>query len=270
MNLIIITTSAIILYLIATVWLGYRFFTTLNSTISRDPRLILLCIPALLLHAVILYQSIYTDMGMNMGFYNALSLVSWVVTFFVILTTIVKPTINLAIIILPVTALVLLLELIMPGVRIVSDNTSIGLEAHIILSISAYSFLTIAALQAIILSFQEKQLRTKHPVKIIRFFPPMQSMEELLVQLLWAGFFLLSLGLATGMMFVHDLFDQHLSHKTVLTILAWLFFALVLFGRWSWGWRGKYLIRYTLWGFALLMLGYFGSKLVYELILQRV
>ena len=71
-------------------------------------------------------------------------------------------------------------------------------------------------------------------------------------------------------MFVEDILHQHLSHKIVFSILAWLMFALVLFGRWAWGWRGKVLIRWTLGGFALLILAYFGSKLVLELILQRV
>jgi ABC-type uncharacterized transport system permease subunit len=270
MNLIIIITAAIILYLAAAFWLGYRFISTVNSSTSYDSKLIFLCIPALILHAIILYHSIYTELGMNMGFYNALSLVSWVVTLFVILTTIIKPTINLAMIILPATAIALLLAFVMPSERIVSDTINYGLDAHIILSISAYSLLTIAALQAIILSFQEHQLRTKDPAKMMRFLPPMQTMEELLVQLLWVGFFLLSLSLATGLMFVHNIFDQHLAHKTVLSILAWIFFGVVLIGRWAWGWRGKYLIRCTLGGFALLMLSYFGSKFVYELILQRV
>ena len=98
----------------------------------------------------------------------------------------------------------------------------------------------------------------------------MQVMEEVLVQLLWLGFFLLSLSLATGMMFVHNIFAQHISHKTVLSIMAWCVFAILLWGRWSWGWRGRQLIRWTLGGFALLVLAYFGSKFVYELILKRV
>jgi ABC-type uncharacterized transport system permease subunit len=270
MNLIIIAIAAIILYLTATAWLGYRFVTSVNTSPDHDPKLLLLCLPALLLHAVVLYQLIFTEMGLNMGFYNALSLVSWVVTLMVVLTTIIKPTINLAMIILPATALALFLEFIIPSRRIVPETSNLGIDIHIILSIAAYSLLTIAALQAVILAIQEHQLRTKHPVKMMRLLPPMQIMEDLLVQLLWVGFFFLSLGLATGLMFVHDIFTQHLVHKTVLTILAWIFFGLVLFGRWAWGWRGKSLVRWTLGGFVLLMLGYFGSKFVLELVLDRV
>jgi ABC-type uncharacterized transport system permease subunit len=117
---------------------------------------------------------------------------------------------------------------------------------------------------------QEHQLRNKRPVSAMRILPPMQTMEELLIQMLAIGFFLLSMSLASGLMFVHDFFAQHLVHKTVLSILAWLIFGLVLVGRWAWGWRGMKLIRWTLGGFISLMLAYFGTKLVLELILHRV
>jgi len=270
MSLIIIAPAAILLYLIATAWLGYRFISADTNTNGIKGTLLIICSAALILHAMVLYQMVFTEQGMNMGFYNALSLVSWVVALLVILTTLIKPVENLAMVILPMTALALFLEFILPSERIVSGSPNYGMDIHIILSISAYSLLTIAALQAVVLAFQEHQLRVRHPARVMRILPPMQTMEELLVQLLWAGFFLLSLGLATGLMFVHNILDQHLVHKTVLSVLAWLFFALVLFGRWKWGWRGKYLIRWTLGGFVLLMLAYFGSKLVLELILQKV
>ena len=269
MSLIIIGVLATALYLIAATWLGYRLITIDHASHGVETKLFVLCVPAILLHAFVLYQSIFTDLGLNMGFYNALSLVSWVITVIVILTTLIKPTINLALIILPVSSLVLILDFFMPSQRIISESGNLGLDIHIIFSIAAYSLLSIATLQAIILAIQEHFLRIKHPVTTMRMFPPMQIMEDLLVQLLWVGFFLLSLALATGLMFVHDVFAQHLSHKTVLTILAWIFYSIVLFGRWSWGWRGRKLVKWTLTGFALLALGYFGSKIVYELILQR-
>ncbi len=271
MNLIFIAAGAIVLYLTATIWVGYRFFTSTGHSTERfGSKLIFLSIPALLLHGFVLYQFIFTDIGLNMGFYNALSLIGWVVTLIVVLITLVKPTINLAMIILPATAIALFLQIVIPSSRIIPETPDFGLDIHIILSICAYSLLSIAALQAIILAIQDHQLRHKHPVSVIGIFPPMQSMEDLLVELLWIGFFLLSLALATGLMFVTDIFGQHLSHKTVLSIIAWFIYGLVLFGRWSWGWRGKQLIRWTLGGFVVLMLAYFGTKFVLELLLDRV
>jgi len=97
----------------------------------------------------------------------------------------------------------------------------------------------------------------------------LQTMEALLFQMLAAGFVMQSLSLATGFMFVEDLFAQHLVHKTVLSILAWFVFAILLWGRWRYGWRGKTAIRWTLGGFVSLLLAYLGSKMVLELVLGR-
>ena len=83
------------------------------------------------------------------------------------------------------------------------------------------------------------------------------------------GFILLGLALATAFLFVDDLLGQHLLHKTVLSVFAWALFGVLLWGRWRRGWRGRTALRWTLAAFALLALGYFGSKLVLELILDR-
>ena len=94
-------------------------------------------------------------------------------------------------------------------------------------------------------------------------------MEQLLFQLIGTGFVLLSAGLLTGIVFLEDVFAQHLVHKTVLSIAAWSIFGILLWGRWRFGWRGRKAIRWTLSGFGVLILAYFGSKLVLELILDR-
>ena len=61
---------------------------------------------------------------------------------------------------------------------------------------------------------------------------------------------------------------EHLVHKTVLTIVAWLLFSVLLWGHYQLGWRSQTAVRFTLAGFTLLMLAYFGSKMVLELLLQ--
>ena len=72
-----------------------------------------------------------------------------------------------------------------------------------------------------------------------------------------------------GVLFLEDIFAQHLVHKTVLSLTAWLVFAVLLWGRFQFGWRGRTAIRWTLSGFAVLLLAYFGSKFVLELVLMR-
>ena len=78
-----------------------------------------------------------------------------------------------------------------------------------------------------------------------------------------------TLSIASGFVFVDDIFAQSLVHKTVLTILAWLLFSVLLWGHYKLGWRSQTAVRFTLAGFAVLMLAFFGSKLVLELVLER-
>ena len=103
----------------------------------------------------------------------------------------------------------------------------------------------------------------------VRTLPPLEVMERLLFQMIGTGFALLSAALLTGIVFLEDIFAQHLVHKTVLSIVSWMIFGILLWGRWRFGWRGRTAIRWTLSGFLFLILAYFGSKLVLELILQR-
>lgn len=103
----------------------------------------------------------------------------------------------------------------------------------------------------------------------MRVLPPLTSTESLLFSLLAVGFGILTLSLASGFAFLDDMFAQNVAHKTILACLAWVIFAVLLFGRWRFGWRGQRVVRWTIAGFATLLVAYFGSKLVLEFILQR-
>ena len=269
MNITLFSIIAILLYLAAGISVGRQILLPEDNSRAKLPFMAVGGL-ALLFHALVLYHTIVTGNGLNLGFYHALSLMGWMVALLVIVMGFGRPTENLSLVFLPAAAICLLLELLLPGERLLVDSAVIGLDIHILLSITAYSLLAMASVQAIVLAIQERQLHNKHPLRVMRMFPPLQTMEELLVQLLAIGFFLLSLSLATGLMFVHDIFGQHLSHKIFWAVLAWFIFGLLLLGRWARGWRGKILIGWTLGGFTFLVLSYFGSKLVLELILHRV
>ena len=141
---------------------------------------------------------------------------------------------------------------------------------HIIISISAYSLLTIAAIQAFLVAIQDLQLKHHHTRGIVRVLPPLQLMETMLFEIIWCGVLLLTASILSGMIFLDDIFAQQLVHKTVLSIAAWTMFSILLWGHHQLGWRSKTAVRLTLSGFFILMLGYFGSKMVLELIVDKI
>lgn len=207
--------------------------------------------------------------GFSFGFFNTAALVAMIVASLLLLASLNKPVEKLGIAIFPIAALMLAFDVLFSARSPHLPSYSWAMSVHILTSIIAYSLLNIAALQAVLLAIQDKQIKSHSPQRFIRALPSLQTMESLLFQMLATGLVFLTVALASGFAFIEDLFAQHLVHKTVLSIVAWLIFSCLLAGRKLYGWRGKTAIKWTLTGFALLMLAYFGTKLVLELILHR-
>jgi len=143
------------------------------------------------------------------------------------------------------------------------------LTAHILLSMGAAALLFAAAVTAGLLVFLDRRLRTRRLAHLPNVLPPLDALEKVMFRLIAAGFALLTLALLTGFVFVTNLFAQHLIHKTVLSIIAWVLFGTLLIGRTRYGWRGRSAVRWTLSGFAFLALAYFGSKFALEIVFGR-
>jgi ABC-type uncharacterized transport system permease subunit len=142
---------------------------------------------------------------------------------------------------------------------------------HISIALLAYSLFTFAALHALLMAAAERSLHQKTPFFNVTDFPPIMAMESLLFRIIGLGFILLTLTLISGMLFSEQIFHQALkfNHKNIFTIVSWLIFGSLLLGRVRYGWRGRTAIRWTLTGFAVLLLAYVGSKFVLEVLLNR-
>lgn len=265
MNILI--TFSVLSYLAAAFWLLHRARHGIDA--ENLPRWLGLLFAAFAVaaHAVALRRAIYLPEGLNLGLATAFSLMGWQIALLTVLGSLRRGTANLGIGIYPLVGLSVIPLAAAPSMERLIAHTSWQMEAHILLSVLAYGLLALAAFQAVLLAVQEYRLRSHRPGGLLRALPPLAVMEDLLFQTLSAGFALLSLSLFSGLIFIEDLFAQHLAHKTALSILAWSVFAVLLWGRWRYGWRGRTAIRWTLGGFVLLVLAYFGSKLVLEVIL---
>ena len=135
----------------------------------------------------------------------------------------------------------------------------------------AYSLFTLAALHAILMAVAERRLHRGRLTPLFAGLPPLLTMEALLFRLIHIAFGLLTLTLISGAVFSEHIFGKALqfNHKTVFAVLSWLIFAALLFGRHRYGWRGRVALRWTLTGFAVLLLAYVGSRFVLEVVLGR-
>lgn len=200
-------------------------------------------------------------------FFAALSVVLWLTCFLLFLAQLTRPLENLGLLIIPFIPPTLLGSYFLPT-NSASLNLDNGLGIHIFTSLLAYSMLTLAALHSMLLGLQIRQLHDHKPNILVRALPPLQDMESLLFKVIALGWVLLTLSLVSGFVYLDDLFAQHVAHKTILSMVAWTVFAVLLYGHWQYGWRGKQAIRWTLAGFFILMLAFFGSKFVLEYLKQ--
>jgi len=269
MNHPAITLITITLYLACTILMLLKIRSAPSVSKFNKPQLLLPGFIAIALHLTTLYHGMINPLGVNLGFYTALSLVSAFITLFTLASVLRHPVEIMGIIVMPIAAMVLSLDSINTSIHWIAPGSSFELLFHVLSSLVAYSILALAALHAIVLSVQNRFLHSHQPGGIIKLLPPLKTMESLLFEAIIIGFICLSFSLATGLIFLENMFAQKLAHKTVLSIAAWFVFATLLIGRWFFGWRGRTAIRWTLTGFISLMLAYFGSKFVLEVLLVQ-
>lgn len=224
---------------------------------------------AVVLHAVLLWTSIFAGATLALTLSEAASMFGWPIGLIAVAASWLRPR---------VAGIGAVLAVVAGIVAAITTGDSTGFElrqqsweiaAHIVLSMTAYGLLTIAAALAIALALLDRRLHRRRPLGWLSILPPVETLESGMFQALGAGFALLTLALFSGFVFVEDLFAQNLSRKTVFSCLAWIVFGILLFGRWRFGWRGRTALKWTLSGFTLLGLAYFGSKFVLESILGR-
>ncbi len=221
---------------------------------------------AVILHAIVLTGA--HDGRLDLHFFAALSLVAGVISVLTLLVNLWRPVAGIGVIVFPLTAVLLAIDVYLAPTTS-PQPMAWPISLHVAIALLAYSLLAIAAILAILLALQERALRTHKPARLARALPPLTQTEALLFHLIAGGFVLLTLTLVTGALFVHNIVEQHLAHVIVFSIIAWLIFGALLWGRWRHGWRGAQAVNMTLAGMLMLTLGFFGSKFVLELVLHR-
>jgi ABC-type uncharacterized transport system permease subunit len=254
---------AVVFYLIGVIFQGLNFASNKNTR----SQVFTFGGMAVIAHAISAYGVIRTTSGYHFGVAEISTLIAVSISLLVLISSLRKPLENLFLGLFPLAIIAIIASLTIRS-NYPPTNLSPGLASHILISILAYSFITIAALQAGFLAYQNGQLKHGHAGGKLSKFPPLQDMEEFLFELLWVGELLLSLAIVAGLIFLDNIWGSDgVIHKTFFSILAWVVFAVLLWGRHQLGWRGVTAIRGTLIGFGLLLVGFYGSKFALEYVI---
>ncbi|HMN20357.1 MAG TPA: cytochrome c biogenesis protein CcsA [Ottowia sp.] len=163
----------------------------------------------------------------------------------------------------------IVLALLFPGAPL-PETSSPMLGLHWALGLAAYGLFAAAVAHGWLMNRAERQMRHAADAGGV----PLLTLERLMFRFIWAGFILLTLTLLAGLFFGEQLYGSaHIgwrwTHKNVFTVLSWAVFAVLLLGRWRFGWRGRHAVHVLYAGAALLLLGYAGSRFVMEVLLGR-
>ena len=225
-------------------------------------------------HAWLLIAGSWAAGILSIGLGDIVSAIVWLTLAVYALTSLRQPLDALQALILPIAALAVMLPMWLPAQTMHLSATPLFL-VHIALSLLAYALFTVAALHAGMMALFEKRLHQHTMNRALSNLPPLLTLERLLFNIIGIGFVMLTLALASGILFSEQVFGKPFSfthftqHKTVFALLSWFTYAGLLIGRKRYGWRGRTAITWSLTGFVMLILAYLGSKIVLQLLLGK-
>ncbi len=250
------------------------------GSVEHTGRIARVCLlGALLLHGIALQQSMLGAQHLFIGWALALSAAVWLGMVVFWLESLIVRIDGLQLLLLPAATISCALAAVFPQGQFVPHADNAWLRVHLLIALAAYGLITIAAVHAMLMALLDRHLHRPLDVpserglisRVLDSQPPLLVQEQLLFRVIWIGFVVLTLAVGSGSIASMMLTGKVLpfDHKTVFTLLSWLTFGVLLIGRHVRGWRGRVALRWTLTGFAFLILAYTGSRFVLEVILQR-
>ncbi|MBU6382469.1 MAG: inner membrane protein YpjD [Betaproteobacteria bacterium] len=241
----------------------------------RDPKGLMVLAVALAIHGPVLASQIVALEGLRYGFASALSATLWLALVVLVWEARRSRLEGAASVVAPVAAVTLVLPWFFVG-HLFQGPVSVLFVPHLLIGTLAYGVFLLAATLAAFILIQARTLQARHgrllEDGLFDQLPPLMAMERMLFRYLSIGFVLLTITLISGVLFSEEVFGQAMrfDHKSVLTLLSWAVYGLLLWGHRYRGWRGAAAARATLLAFFVLLLAYVGSRFVLEVILKRV
>jgi len=220
----------------------------------------------LVVHSLALIQRIW-----NLGYLPAatvgesLLLFAWVLVAAFLLLIWRYPIKVLGALVAPLAALMVCGALILPSPHgaISPVLKSFWLTIHICLTLMGYAALALAGLGGILYLIQERQIKGKQFGFFYRRLPSLSLLDTLNSWCLTIGFPLLTAGIISGSLYAQHTLGRFWSWdpKEILTIIAWLIYAVLLHERLAVGWRGRRAALLAICGFLVLIFTFVSANL---------
>ena len=113
--------------------------------------------------------------------------------------------------------------------------------AHISLILAGYAALVLSFSASLIYLIQERALKAKQSTGLLSRLPSLQVTDEIGLRSLLLGFPFMTAGLVAGMVIAQTSFGNidFRDPKILLSSLMWAVYLVLVYTRWSVGWRGR-------------------------------
>jgi ABC-type transport system involved in cytochrome c biogenesis permease subunit len=131
---------------------------------------------------------------------------------------------------------------------------------HTSIATAGVAALTVSFAMSLLFLVKERALKSKRSLRVLERLPTLEALDRVGFQALLYGFPLLTLGIATGMVYSAAVHDRLWiwGPKEIFPVIAWAVFAWILWARFARGVRGRRSAILAIAGFAFALLTFVG------------
>lgn len=140
---------------------------------------------------------------------------------------------------------------------------SLWLPVHIGTAFLGNGFFAVTFVAGIMYLLQESRIKKKRLGSLHARLPSLQTLDSINHYALICGFTFMTLGMITGSIYALQALGSYWrwDPKEVCSLVAWIFYAVLLHERLTVGWRGRRAALLSILGFAVLVLAFAGANL---------
>ncbi len=112
---------------------------------------------------------------------------------------------------------------------------------HVVLIFTGYAGLFLSFGASLLYLAQERALKAKQQTALLTWLPPLQTIDDIGYRALLFGFPFMTFGLITGSVLAIEKYGPMFFYdpKILLSFIMWAVYMILLYTRWSSGWRGR-------------------------------
>ena len=194
-------------------------------------------------HFVAIVETVHQSGALSLASLSvAASVLGFLIMVVFLVVYMIYETTSPGIVVFPLVFLLTFLGALRQESIIWTPSTKQGwLIAHISLIFAGYAALVLSFSASLIYLIQERALKAKRPGGLLSRLPALQVTDEIGFRSLLIGFPFMTAGLIAGMIIAQADFGRvdFRDPKILFSLLTWAVYLVLLFTRWTAGWRGR-------------------------------